>query len=228
MPLAAASVLVALLILIVYWRKKLFFRDPERAIPPDDVLVSAADGHVVYVRKFAASEVPIAVKKGRSIPLSDLLKSDEDLSRYPEWYDIGVFMHPTSVHVNRSPIDGVVGYQKYARTGINLPMTIMWIRVLFRMRPFERGSKHIAINERNVIRIDGQFPVYVIQIADIYVNKIDSWVDVGKRLAKGERLGRIIMGSQVDVLVPVEAVDPIVNEGEKVYAGSSAIARIRT
>jgi phosphatidylserine decarboxylase len=111
--------------------------------------------------------------------------------------------------------------------GRNLPMTLMWWRVLFRRKPYEFYSNHILSNERNTIMIEGELPVYVVQIADIYVNKIECWVKEGDNLEKGQRIGMIKMGSQVDLVFPAAPnIKVIAVEGQKVKAGESIIAQI--
>lgn len=68
-----------------------FFRDPDRTAPKaDDVIVSPADGKVLFV-KDVVDEKYI---KGKAKQIS-------------------IFMSPLNVHVNRIPIDGKVDYVKY-------------------------------------------------------------------------------------------------------------------
>ena len=68
-----------------------FFRDPERRIPEKDkIVVSPADGRVLFVKEVDGSEV-IGVKG----------------------LQISIFMSPLNVNVNRIPIDGVVQHVKY-------------------------------------------------------------------------------------------------------------------
>lgn len=68
-----------------------FFRDPERKTPQrDDVVVSPADGKVLFVKDIVDNKF-----------LNDKAKM------------ISVFMSPLNVHVNRIPIDGVVEKVEY-------------------------------------------------------------------------------------------------------------------
>jgi phosphatidylserine decarboxylase len=68
-----------------------FFRDPERTAPEgDDIVISPADGKVLFIKEVFDSEY---------------LKSKA--------LQISVFMSPLNVHVNRIPIDGKVEYLKY-------------------------------------------------------------------------------------------------------------------
>ncbi len=214
--------LIALVYL--YWRFFFFFRDPNRAIPPGKNIVSPADGTVVYIKKIEGAVLPISVKSKKEIRLEEILKyTPEPLESS---YLIGIFMHPTSVHVNRAPISGTVQKVIYTPSK-NEPMTAMWWRVLFGIKPYESYSSHIFRNERNTILIKGEIPVSVVQIADIYVNKIECWKKEGSTVEKGERFGMIKMGSQVDLFFPASRIANIViREGQKVLAGESIIATL--
>ncbi len=68
-----------------------FFRDPERAVPPDArTAVAPADGRVLQVR---------TVREER------FLKADATV--------IDIFLSITDVHINRAPIAGRVAYREY-------------------------------------------------------------------------------------------------------------------
>ncbi|MBT8387572.1 MAG: phosphatidylserine decarboxylase family protein [Ignavibacteria bacterium] len=68
-----------------------FFRDPDRTTPDsDEVIVSPADGKVLFVKE-----------------------RDEDKFVGEKVNMISIFMSPLNVHVNRIPIDGVVDYLQY-------------------------------------------------------------------------------------------------------------------
>ena len=68
-----------------------FFRDPDRYPPPDEgIAVSAADGVVVDVRRFAG-------------------EGNDGAGRIR----VAVFMSVFNVHVNRTPVDGVVTAKKH-------------------------------------------------------------------------------------------------------------------
>ncbi len=68
-----------------------FFRDPNRTAPKrNDVIVSPADGKVLFVKEMGKNKFV-----GEKVNM------------------ISIFMSPLNVHVNRIPIDGVVDYLKY-------------------------------------------------------------------------------------------------------------------
>jgi phosphatidylserine decarboxylase len=76
-------------LMMVVW----FFRNPVRAIVPDDsVILSAADGKVVVIEEVLEREY----FKDKRIQVS-------------------VFMSPLNVHANRYPISGTVSYFRYHR-----------------------------------------------------------------------------------------------------------------
>ncbi|MFA6473757.1 MAG: phosphatidylserine decarboxylase [Patescibacteria group bacterium] len=206
----------------IYWRYFYFFRDPKRIPPSGNNILSPADGTIVYVESIEGGVIPFSIKGKKRIELFEI--THKDLGDEDFWH-VGIFMHPTSVHVNRSPIDGIVKSIKYT-PGKNLPMTIMWWRVLLGIRRFEKNSPHILSNERNTIIIEGKFPVCIVQIADIYVNKIVCNVQLGENIKKGMRIGAIKMGSQVDLFFPKRSgFSVLVKPGDKVFAGESIIAK---
>jgi len=68
-----------------------FFRDPDRAIPPDDnAILAPADGEIVLIKELHEEEY---------------LKADA--------VQISIFMSPLNVHVNRFPISGEVTYFRH-------------------------------------------------------------------------------------------------------------------
>ena len=220
-------IIIVLIFLITYcfWKFFFFYRDPERNIPVGENIVSPADGTIVYIKKIEGNIVPISIKNKKIIKLEEIFKYNPNTSQFS--YLVGIFMHPTSVHVNRAPISGTIEKIVYTK-GKNLPMTFMWWRVLLRIKPYELYSNHNLQNERNTILFRGSISVFIVQIADIYVNKIECWVKELQQVIKGERVGMIKMGSQVDLLFPSLSISNIAVEvGQKVKAGETIIAHIK-
>ncbi|HXQ78756.1 MAG TPA: phosphatidylserine decarboxylase [Thermoplasmata archaeon] len=122
---------------------------------------------------------------------------------------ISVFMNVTNVHVNRFPVDGKV----LAIEGSGLG--------------FRAAYRPDA--DRNVQRRYGLAtalgPVEVVQITGVVARRLVSFVKVGSGGRKGDRLGMIVLGSRVDVLLPADRATPVVRVGDRVRAGSSSIAR---
>jgi phosphatidylserine decarboxylase len=83
---SAFSIAVIILLFTLY-----FFRDPDRTPPQrDDIVVSPADGRVLFVKEVIDD---------------DFIGGSAN--------QISIFMSPLNVHVNRIPISGKVEYLKY-------------------------------------------------------------------------------------------------------------------
>jgi len=85
---------------------------------------------------------------------------------------------------------------------------------------------------RHCMLIHGERTECVVQqIVEPVVRRAVNWLDRGlargKRFARGERLGRLKFGSQLDVFLPAEDVEILVTSGERVVAGVTAIARLK-
>ncbi|MBI2138043.1 phosphatidylserine decarboxylase [Candidatus Woesearchaeota archaeon] len=209
-----------------YWKVFLFYRDPPRKIPKRDSLLSPADGNIVYIRPFSQGKIPDSVKKGKSIKLREITHVKDTI---PDGYIIGIFMNPLSVHVNRSPIRGKVIWAKHFRHS-NLSMASFLLRAVFGLHSSPGKELWERENERNTIFIRGKLPVYVIQIADSIVNRVVCWKKPGSEVKRGERIGIIKMGSQVDLILPKKFgkknLKLLVKEGQYVHAGETPIANL--
>ncbi len=185
-----------------------FYRDPERHAPDrDDVIVSPADGVVIYVRKSEGGMLPVSDKHGRRYPLAELTKtsftSDDAVS-------IGISMNFADVHVNRSPVYGRVTFSRH------FPGLFGSLRKPEMLFENERAT--------TVIERDG-LQVAVVQIASRLVRQISVFLREGEAVALSQRLGVIRFGSQVDVVLPARSdVRITAKVGERLRAGESIIA----
>jgi phosphatidylserine decarboxylase len=187
-----------------------FYRDPERTPPlGDHLVVSPADGTIVYVKRSRGGRVPVANKRGNEVALQELTHADVHAG---DAVVIGIAMSFLDVHVNRAPIAG---------------------RVLLRRRfPGRFGSlgrpEMVFQNERTTTLILGsRLEVAVVQIASRLVRQIASYVGEGEEVMVGQRIGVIRLGSQVDVVLPTRRdLCVLVSEGDRVIAGTSVIATV--
>jgi phosphatidylserine decarboxylase len=165
-----------------------FFRDPERPIPPGKgLIVSAADGKVVLVDEVQEKEFLHGPARR-----------------------VAIFMNVFDVHVNRSPVAGVVREMQH-RPGE--------YKAAFRQDAASRNEQQALMLEDEAGR-----RVLVVQIAGLLARRIISYVKPGQELAGGERVGMICFGSRVDLYLPPDG-DIQVKVGERVKAGSSIIGR---
>jgi len=211
-PIVAALVVAWLVILvagafILVYR---FYRDPERVAPErDDVVVSPADGEVVYVRESTAGLLPMATKNGRPYRLEELTKTR---FRWEDAVVVGISLNFLDVHVNRAPVSGRITSQR------RFPGRFGSLR-----RP-----EMIFENERATIVIDqGALEVAVVLIASRLVRRIITFLDIGDRVALGQRIGMIRFGSQVDLVIPASInLRLLVGPGDKVVAGETVVALV--
>lgn len=170
----------------------LFFRDPERILPPDHGLaVSPADGIVSMITKCA---IPAELSAGTA-----------------EVCRVSIFMSVLDVHVNRVPTKATV-------------KKICYIVGKFLNASLDKASED---NERYLYLLelaDGR-EMAVVQIAGLIARRIVSFVEAGKHLDRGERLGLIRFGSRVDVYLPV-GTEPLVAVGQTMIAGETPLAKI--
>jgi phosphatidylserine decarboxylase len=222
----ALTILITIVGVLLYWRFIYFFRDPERIIPSGNNVVSPADGTIVYIKKIDKGCIPLSIKNKKEIKLEEITKVDFK-SKFEGGYIIGIFMSPWDVHVNRAPIKGRIEDIFYYQSKFNLTMAKVTLNKLLKRKELLPLAPHYLFeNERNSLIIHGDFPVAVIQIADQYVNKIECWVKKDQLVEKGERIGLIRMGSQVDILLSSlnDKVRILVKEGIHVKAGETILA----
>jgi len=160
-----------------------FFRDPQRRVPSGPVAVSPADGKVMSI---------VAEKSG--------------LTR------ISIFLNVFDVHVNRTPVGGVVREVEY------------------HPGKFLVASKEAASesNEQNTVVVETADGVRVMfkQIAGLIARRIVFSGHVGDVLETGQRIGLMKFGSRMDVLFGPEW-EITVKPGERVRAAATVIAKRR-
>lgn len=209
-----------------FWRYVWFFRNPPRTAPPGDNLVSPADGTVVYVKEVEPRQPVISIKQGIKASINDIVQEDLERPRIL----VGVFMSPFNVHYNRAPVTGAVEFiRHHPPRPVNRHMGPMHWRSILKRRPIYQNSVHILENERTVTKFRGQFrgeevSAYVVQIAGKSVHGIDSYVQPGAQVAKGDLFGMIRIGSQVDLVVTrLPDMEVRVRPGDKVRAGETIL-----
>ena len=185
-----------------------FYRDPERDVPVTPrVVVSPADGEVLYVRESREGTLPVSTKNGHTYRLRELTKTPLQMM---DATVIGIGMSFLDVHVNRAPIAGRVAKRQH------FPGAFGSLR-----RP-----EMVFQNERltTVIQSD-EWQVAVVQIASRLVRQIVSFVQETQEVERGQRIGVIRLGSQVDLVLPRRAdLRVTVRPGERLTAGQSIVA----
>lgn len=164
-----------------------FFRDPARIPPPiSDAVLAPADGKVLEV-------IPFAGWRGAM---------GEPLTQ------IGIFMSPLDVHVNRAPAAGTVGAVEH-RPG--------------RFAPAWQSVASME-NEQAVIHLRAAAgEIWVRQIAGVLARRIVTWVRSGDKVEAGERIGLIRFGSRVDLILPARFAVRV-RPGQRAVGGVTVVA----
>lgn len=188
-----------------------FFRDPERSAPEEsDLVVSPADGTVIYVRSFDEGVSAPVSKHGRPLNVEEL--ATVDVGRRGQV--IGIGMHLLNVHVNRAPVGGE------ATLLVHTPGKFMSLK---REEATTRNERFTTVIESDRCR------VAVVQIASRLVRRIVTYLAVGQEVRAGQRIGMIRFGSQVDLILPdADTAEVLVKPGDGVSAGTTPVARWRT
>lgn len=218
-----ANIIVALFFL--FWRFFYFFRNPMRRAPQEEgIVVAPADGYIIYIKEVKNGLLPISAKGKTQIPLTEF--ADFNLMNDADYYLVGIYMSIIDVHFNRSPIDGKIIFQKYCPSLDNRSMLSVLLNLILKKEPLEQNGEYLVRNSRNLLWIEGgKIAVGVIQIADKWISKIESYVEPGQGIKQGDLIGLIRMGSQVDILLP-KTVKLTCRIRQKVKAGESIIGRI--
>jgi phosphatidylserine decarboxylase len=162
-----------------------FFRNPKRNIITDDnKIIAPADGKVVVIEEVDVDEY-FSEKK----------------------IQVSIFMSPSNVHVNRTPIGGEVKYTAY-HPGKYL---VAW------------HPKSSTENERTTIVIDnGSVEVMMRQIAGKVARRIVYNLEEGDDVKQGLDFGFIKFGSRVDLFLPLDTKINV-KLGQKVKGGITVV-----
>lgn len=121
---------------------------------------------------------------------------------------VSIFLNIFNVHVNRTPIPGMI-------TGIT------YQKGKFLVASHEAASIE---NEQNTLVVEnGTTRVVCRQIAGLIARRIVCYKQAGERVAPAERIGYIKFGSRVDVLYGPEWQTKV-KQGDRVAAGTSILA----
>ena len=162
-----------------------FFRDPERMVPAEAGLVVApADGKVTDVSSMQMNGVACT--------------------------RISIFLSVFDVHVNRSPISGIIKSAVYKKGDFGNAMS----------------ESSADDNEQNIVTMEGEGMTVVFkQIAGLLARRIVFNYKPGDSLVRGQRVGLIKFGSRTDVIFP-QAAEVKIKLGDRVKGGSSVLARV--
>jgi phosphatidylserine decarboxylase len=164
-----------------------FFRDPIRKINQHHAgILSPADGKIVVIQQIEENEY-----------------------FHDTRLQVSIFMSPFNVHVNRSPISGILKYFKY-HVGKYL--------VAFHEKSSTKNERTTAVIQRN----DGT-EILFRQIAGFVARRIEFYPQIGDKIQQGDEVGFIKFGSRLDLFLPLNT-KLLVQVGDHVKGGLSLIA----
>lgn len=166
-----------------------FFRVPSLTVDKNaNHVIAPADGKVVVIEETEETEY---------------LKSKR--------IQISIFMSPINVHVNRTPVAGVISYFKY-HAGKYL---VAW------------HPKSSTENERTtvVMKMKNGTEILFRQIAGALARRIKCYIKEGQPLDQGDEFGFIKFGSRVDIYLPI-GTNVTVKIGDKTTGGKTVIAKL--
>lgn len=194
-----SAVIILLLILFLIN----FYRDPKRKIPSGNNIVSPADGKVIRILNI--NQGRIKINKGL---IGKIQTTAKDIAG--ECFVISIFMSPLDVHINRAPVDGTVVSVRHEKgrffAAYNLEKSL------------NNEKNEVVIKNREIGKIK------VIQIAGFLARRIICNVKKNEKVNKGGKIGKIVLGSQVTLIMPSKNIRLRVSINQKVKAGSTIIA----
>ena len=172
-----------------------FFRDPIRTTPRGaNLVIAPADGLVTMIQ-------PV-------VPPPELAGPDGLDGQFTR---VSIFMSVFDVHINRSPIGGLV-------------RRIAYVPGKFLNADLDKASED---NERQHFMVESTDGTRVgfTQIAGLIARRIMAFVREGDAVQAGQRVGLIRFGSRVDVYLPA-GTGPRVLLGQRSIAGETVIAEL--
>ncbi len=160
-----------------------FFRNPDRICPE-----ALADPNVI-----------VCPADGTIVAIS------------PDKQKVSIFLSPLNVHVNWTPVAGVIEQ-------------IIYVPGKFMMAFLPKSSE---LNEHNdlIIRHASGKKILVRQIAGTVARRIVCWAKPHETVAAGQKYGMIKFSSRVDVVLPEGSILSV-EIGQKVYGGKTVLGRL--
>ncbi len=150
----------------------------------------------------------------RILPEGDVIVAPADgriisISSDKKYNIITIFMNISNVHVQRVPYNGrIINIKK--KSGSFSPAFLT------------SASK----NNQVVTKIKSDVGIIIVkQISGIFVRRIKNYLEQGDLVKTGDKLGKIMLGSRVELWLP-KKVEIEVEEGQKVYASLTIISRL--
>ncbi len=207
---------VLLLVLVVIYLGIAYFF-PENNALQNGVLIGSIVLYFIILQFFRNPKVVVDSNEQQVLAPADgkvvVIEETEEKEYFNERkLQISIFMSPVNVHVNRSPVSGLVKYFKY-HAGQYL---VAW------------HPKSSTDNERTtvVVEVPNGPEILFRQIAGAMARRIKWYISEGEQVQQGAEFGFIKFGSRVDVFLPPNA-EVKVSVGDKTKGGRTVLAELR-
>ncbi len=165
-----------------------FFRDPRRKVPSDpQAILAAADGRIVEIGP-----------------------ATEPHYLQGECIMVAIFLSVFDVHVQRSPLHGVIRFVRYNKG--------RFLDVRHPNASAENESRTLGIETTDGYRLA------IRQIAGLVARRIVGWKMQDSSVMAGERIGMIRFGSRVEMYLPADT-EILVSKGQYAKGGETIVAR---
>lgn len=206
--------ILLLVLLGLNWIIAHFF--PYNTILQNSIIITSILFYLVVLQFFRNPIFPISKNEhhvlapadGRIVVIEETLETEYLSERRKQ---ISIFMSPVNVHVNRSPVSGIVSFFAY-HPGKYL---VAW------------HPKSSTENERTtvVVRMKDGVEILFRQIAGAVARRIKCYVQKDQPLEQGDEFGFIKFGSRVDVFLPLSA-KITVDIGDITKGGKTILAEL--
>ena len=123
--------------------------------------------------------------------------------------EIYIFVRPLDVHINRSPVSGIVEKiePKHGKH-----------KMAFRKSATENEENYITIKS-------GKNKIIVVQVVGFIARRIRCWVHTFDRIEIGQPIGMLLFSSGTRIIMPAKA-KILVKEKQVIKAGETIIAKL--
>jgi len=156
---------------------------------------------------------PAAIVAGADGTVMAVKEMREDNLLKTDTVRISIFLSLFDVHVNRAPIGGKIKFLRYYPG----------------KRYFTFMEKSSDYNQHSAILIENERTRCLVhQIVGPVARRVVYWLELGQTVGTGDRIGMMKFGSRLDMYFPKADVEVLVKPGDKVKAGLTTVAKIRT
>lgn len=154
------------------------------------------------------AETILAAADGKVLRVEELEDPEVGPGRYLR---VVTFLSVFDVHVQRVPVSGKVVDSKLTRGR--------------KVAAFQGDAGEVNERQLTVIETDEGHRIGIRQIVGLVARRTVTYLETGQNVTRGEMLGLIKFGSRVDLLVPKEHYEVLVEAGARVANGSTPMAR---